>query len=72
MAETEFLLKLAAQNEFMAGVVGWVPLDAGNAITTIDRFRADPLLRGLRPMLQNIPDDDWIQLDDVQPAIAHM
>lgn len=71
-AETEFLLDLAERHGFIAGVVGWVDLSATNAIAEIDRLRANPRLKGLRPMLQNIEDTDWLLHADVQPALAHM
>lgn len=72
VAETEFLLDLAARHDFVAGVVGWVDLTAPDAVATIDRLRADPALRGLRPMLQNIDRTDWILQDRAAPALAHM
>jgi len=72
VAETEFLLDLAETHDFIAGVVGWVDLSAADAIATIDRLRANPRLKGLRPMLQNIEDTDWILRPDVRPALAHM
>lgn len=72
VAETGFLLDLAARHDFIAGVVGWVDLTAQDAIATIDRLRADPWLKGLRPMLQNIDRTDWILQDAAQPALAHM
>ncbi|WP_227268156.1 amidohydrolase family protein [Roseobacter weihaiensis] len=72
VAETEFLLTIAAQTDFVAGVVGWVDLTAPDAIATIDRLRRNPMLKGLRPMLQSIPDTDWILQDAAQPALAHM
>lgn len=72
VAETEFLLQLAAETDFIAGVVGWVDLADPEAIATMDRLRADDHLKGLRPMLQNIEQTDWILQDAVQPALAHM
>lgn len=72
VAETEFLLDLAAKHSFIAGVVGWVDLSAFDAIQTIDQLRENPILKGLRPMLQDIEDTEWILQDDVQSALAHM
>jgi L-fuconolactonase len=72
IAETEFLLALAKQTDFVAGVVGWVDLTAPEAIPTIDRLRADPMLKGLRPMLQNIDRTDWILDPAAAPALSHM
>lgn len=72
VAETEWLLGVARDFPAAAGVVGWVDLAAPDAIATIDRLRADPLLKGLRPMLQNIADTGWILRPEVRPALAHM
>ena len=60
VAETEFLLALAAEHDFVAGVVGWVDLADTNAAATLDRLATDARLKGVRPMLQDLPADDWI------------
>jgi L-fuconolactonase len=60
VAETEFLLGLAAAHEFIAGVVGWVDLADADAAATLARVAADGRLKGVRPMLQDLPADDWI------------
>lgn len=72
VAETEFLLGTASRCDFVAGVVGWVDLAAGDAAATIDRLRIDRKLKGLRPMLQNIEDTHWILRDEPAPALRHM
>ena len=60
VAETEFMLALAAANEFIAGVVGWVDLAHADAAATLARLAADERLKSVRPMLQDLPADDWI------------
>ena len=59
-AETRFLLALARATPFVAGVVGWVDFAAADAPARIARLCADPALVGLRPMLQDIADEEWI------------
>lgn len=59
-AETDFLLDLAEANAFVAGVVGWVDLAAPDAAEQLARRRAQPLFKGVRPMLQDLPDPAWI------------
>ena len=72
-AETEWLLAVAHDHPVVTGVVQWwVGLSAPDAIATIDRLRADPLLKRLRPMLQNIADTEWILHPGVRPALEHM
>jgi L-fuconolactonase len=60
VAETRFLLELAAATDFVAGVVGWAPLDAPEAADVLADLARDRRLRGVRPMLHDIPDVDWM------------
>ncbi|MGO4171701.1 amidohydrolase family protein [Bosea sp. TAF32] len=71
-AETRFLLDLAAATPFVAGVVGWADFEAPDAPTRIAALAADPLLVGLRPMVQDIPDPHWLARPDLAPAFAAM
>lgn len=67
--DTDFMLALADQHDFIKGVVGWVDLSAPDAINQIARRAANPKLKGLRPMLQDLPDDDWIADTRLDAAI---
>ena len=72
-AETDFMLSTArASDGLVRGVVGWVDLAAPDAPERIAARAMDPLLRGLRPMLQDIEDTGWILRPEVQPALAAM
>jgi L-fuconolactonase len=72
-AETAFLLDVARNSSgLVRGVVGWVDLAHSDAPARIAALRNEPLLRGLRPMLQDIADTDWILCDSVQPALRAM
>ena len=71
-ADTDYLLALAEQSDFIKAVVGWVDLAAPAAPARIARLAAQPNLRGLRPMLQGLPDDGWILRPELEPAIAAM
>lgn len=72
VAETRFLLDLARATPFVAGVVGWVDLGARDAPDVIGHLAADPLLVGLRPMVQDIADDDWLAAPALAPAFDAM
>jgi len=48
------------------GVVGWIDLLAADAAEQVKRRADDPLFLGVRPMLQDLPDPNWI----LQPALA--
>ena len=60
VAETEYMLSIAEKTPFVLGVVGWVDFEAADAPDTIARLARDPALKGLRPMIQDIADDDWM------------
>jgi len=67
--ETRYLLDLARNDSSIAGVVGWVPLDAPNAGELIDELAREPKFKAVRPMLQDLPDDRWIENPALTPAI---
>ncbi|MEQ8813444.1 MAG: amidohydrolase family protein [Thalassobaculum sp.] len=71
-AETGFLLDLAEANGFVRGVVGWTDLAAPDAPERIAALAAHPKLVGLRPMVQDIADDDWLLREDLAPALRAM
>lgn len=71
LAETRFLLKVANDSKgVVKGVVGWVDLSRADAIPTLTRLARDPLLKSVRPMLQDLPDPSWIVRADVGRALS--
>ncbi|MCV0428869.1 MAG: amidohydrolase family protein [Roseibium sp.] len=68
LEETRFMLSLADENEIIKGVVGWVDFESPDAPNQIADLAAHPLLVGLRPMIQDIPDADWMLRNDLRPA----
>ena len=71
-AETRFLLQQARDAADVLGVVGWVDLLAPDAARRVEALAREPKLVGLRPMLQDIADPDWILQDAAQPALQAM
>jgi L-fuconolactonase len=65
-AEALFLLDIAETADVVRGVVGWADFDAADAVARIDALATRKLLVGLRPMVQDISDDDWL----LEPALA--
>lgn len=65
-AETLYLLGIAESADLVRGVVGWTDFDAADAVARIDRLAERKLLVALRPMVQEIADDDWL----LRPALA--
>lgn len=72
VAETRYLLELARSHPLIAGVVGWVPLDDAEAPALIAELAREPKFKGVRPMLQDLPDDDWIARPTLAPAVDAM
>ncbi|HEY6132879.1 MAG TPA: amidohydrolase family protein [Rubrivivax sp.] len=65
-AETAWLLAEAKGEDSVLAVVGWADLLAADVAARITALALQPKLRGLRPMLHDIADPDWI----LQPALA--
>ncbi len=72
--ETHFLLRLAERHAFINGVVGWVDFAAPDAARRIaalvDAGRGK--LKGLRPMIQDIADPDWVRRRELDAAFTAM
>ncbi len=68
VTETEELLRLAQQDQLVAGVVGWVDLTDRRVGSELDRLRALPggqLLVGVRHLVQAESDPRWLLRTDV-------
>lgn len=70
LAETDWLLDLAEKTPFVAGVVGWADFAAPDAAEMIMALAERPLLVGLRPMIHDIADPDWMLGAALEPAFA--
>ncbi len=72
-AETDFMVATArASAGLVRGVVGWTDLAAGDAVAKVEALARQPEIRGLRPMLQDIADTDWIFRAEVQAGLRAM
>lgn len=58
--ETRYLLDWAAQDPKAAAVVGWVDLALPESVDILESLARNPAFRGVRPMLQDLEDPDWI------------
>ena len=68
--ESEYMLGLADATPHIAGVVGWVDFEKPEDAAALERLAGHPKFKGVRPMIQDIPDDDWMLRDDVQWGFA--
>ncbi len=72
-AETAYMLEVARESRgLVKGVVGWTDLTAPDAPARINALAKDRMIKGLRPMLQDIEDTYWIMRDEVKPALQAM
>lgn len=60
VAETEYLLALAEGTPMVRAVVGWIDFEEAGSEATLDRLARHPKFRGVRPMIQDLPRDDWM------------
>ena len=72
IAESDYMLGLADASDFVAGVVGWVDFEQAADLAQMQRLAQHPKFKGLRPMIQDIPDDLWMTRQDVQWAFRAM
>ena len=70
ITETQQLLMYAKDNDFIKGVVGWLPICDDNVAEYIERFTTNPMLKGLRHVVQDEPDDRFILRDDFNLGIS--
>ena len=68
-AESDYLLGIARETNWVAGVVGWVDLAAPDAATAVAKRASDDHFVGVRPMLQNLAERGWILRPEVQPGL---
>jgi L-fuconolactonase len=72
--ESRFLLDLARRHPSIAGVVGWTDFEASDVAERISRLVRDGqgMLKGLRPMVQDVNDPDWLDRDALDGAFEAM
>ena len=72
VAETRYMLSLAKNNDFIKGVVGWVDFEADNVLDTINELAQQPKLVGIRPMIQDITDKNWMLKEQFSPVYQQL
>ena len=70
LSETRALLEFARGNDFIRGVVGWVPLVDRAVRGVLAEFAQDPLLRACRHVLQDEPDDNYMLRPDFNEGLC--
>lgn len=70
LEETRFLLDLAGQNDFIRGIVGWVPLVSSSLESDLAPLAVHPKLRGVRHVLQGEPNERYMLREDFNRGIS--
>lgn len=68
VTETEYLLGIADCTPHVAKVVGWIDFEDTGQTDILKRLAKHPKFAGVRPMIQDIPDVDWMMRAEVQWA----
>jgi L-fuconolactonase len=66
--ETEYLLGIADATDFIAKVVGWIDFESRDDLRHLQRLASHPKFSGVRPMIQDLPDPEWMHRKEVQWA----
>jgi L-fuconolactonase len=68
--ETEYMLGIADAATSVAAVVGWIDFENPAHLKHLKRLKNHPKFVGVRPMIQDIADVNWMLREDVQWAFA--
>ena len=72
VSETEWLLSLARNSPILRGVVGWAPICSEIFAQELERLQQEEKLKGLRHVIQDEPDDNFILRTDFNRGISAM
>ncbi|MEC0266770.1 amidohydrolase family protein [Paenibacillus anseongense] len=68
--DTEYMLKVAAEREWVGAVVGWVPLNIPEvADKKLQAYAANPYFKGARHLIHEEKDPDWVIRDSVMEGL---
>ncbi|MFF5265072.1 amidohydrolase family protein [Actinomadura viridis] len=68
--DTDFMLEVADRWPRVRAVVGWVPLTRPDeAAGALDRYRRDPRFAGVRHLIHDEPDPDWLLRPEVRDGL---
>jgi L-fuconolactonase len=72
LEETRWLLEVAKQHDFVRGVVGWVDLRSPELPAQLREFAGQEKLVGVRHIVQDEPDDDFMLRDDFRRGVRQL
>ncbi|MCT9819611.1 amidohydrolase family protein [Microbacterium sp. W1N] len=69
--DTALMRESAARHPQVVGIVGYAPLhDPDATAATLAAWAGDPLMVGVRTLIHNQPDDDWLLRGDVDASLG--
>ena len=72
LEETRWLLELADRFSFIKGVVGWLDLCSPELPAQLEQFANHPKLVGVRHIVQDEPDDEFVLRPEFRRGIAQL
>jgi L-fuconolactonase len=66
--ETDYMLGLADASDFIAKVVGWIDFENAEERARLENYARHQKFAGVRPMIQDIPDVEWMHRADIDWA----
>jgi L-fuconolactonase len=64
--DTDYMLETASRHDWIAGVVGWVPLnEPEEAARRLEFYTKNSLFKGVRHLIHEEKDPDWVVSDEV-------
>ncbi|MEM7381975.1 MAG: amidohydrolase family protein [Bacteroidota bacterium] len=70
LEETDFLLGLAKENDFVMGVVGWVDLRSEDIEMQLEKYSSEEKIKGYRHVVQGEPDHNFLLRSDFLRGIS--
>lgn len=73
LADTEAMIRIADAWSRVAGIVAWAPLADATALDgVLERYASDPRIVGIRHLMHDEPDADWVIGDAVGTGLARL
>lgn len=72
LAETDFLLELSHQNEFIKGIVGWVDLRSANIDEVLEKYNQYTKVKGFRHIVQGEADHNFLLRPNFLRGISYL
>jgi len=72
LEETDWLLKLAGENDFVLGVTGWIPLVDKDIEDYLAKYISHNKFKAVRHVIHDEPDDDFILRKDFNRGVSKL